>query len=143
MNQAELRHIAEERILDAESLINGGRWSGAYYVAGYAVECALKSCVLARMIHTGGVFQDKKFAEQCFTHDFGKLIELAGLKNELNTELAASAAAGGAFPANWGIVTQWKEISRYEDKIEAEAKFLFDAITQNPDGVLKWLRNYW
>ena len=34
--------MAAERILDAEVLMNAGRWSFAYYVAGYAVECAPK-----------------------------------------------------------------------------------------------------
>lgn len=135
--------MAEERILDAEALINGSRWAYAYYVAGYAVECALKSCVLARMILTGGVFEDKKFAEKCLTHDFDELIKLAGLINELNAKLAASAAVGGIFVANWGTATQWKETSRYEQKSEADAKALYAAITANPDGVLQWIRNYW
>ncbi|NJR43126.1 MAG: HEPN domain-containing protein, partial [Akkermansiaceae bacterium] len=49
MNQAELRRLAEERVRDAEALLAGGRWEFAYYSAGYAVECALKSCLLARM----------------------------------------------------------------------------------------------
>ena len=143
MNQAELRLMAEERILDAAALINGSRWAYAYYVAGYAVECALKSCVLARMIHTGGVFQDKKFAEWCWTHDFGELVKLAGMTQELNARLAASAAAGGAFVANWGTVTQWNEMSRYELKAEAGARALYGAIIDDPDGVLRWIRNYW
>jgi hypothetical protein len=135
--------MAEERIVDAQVLLSGSRWAYAYYVAGYAVECALKACVLARMIHTGGVFQDKKFAEWCWTHEFGKLVELAGLTDELNTKLSASAAAGGAFVGYWGTATQWKETSRYEDKTEAEAKALYEAIHHDPDGVLKWIRNYW
>ena len=50
MNQAELRKLAEERILDAKALLDGKRWELAYYTAGYAVECALKSCLLARMV---------------------------------------------------------------------------------------------
>lgn len=56
VNQALLQLMANERILDAGALRATGRWAYAYYVAGYAVECALKSCVLAQMIYTGGVF---------------------------------------------------------------------------------------
>jgi len=143
MNQAELRHLAMERLDDANALINEGRWAFAYYVAGYAVECALKSSVLARMVITGGVFQDKRFAADCWTHDFGELIRVAGLGTELSTRLAASAAAGGEFVANWGIVTQWKETVRYEMKTEAEARDFYRAITENPDGVLIWIQTYW
>ncbi|MBI1900866.1 MAG: hypothetical protein HYS13_07115 [Planctomycetia bacterium] len=139
MNQAELRQMAVERILDAAALLAGDRWSFAYYVAGYAVECALNSCVLARMIHTGGVFKDKRFAEQCFTHDFVQLVRLAGLQQELNARLAA----GGAFPAFWGTALQWRETSRYETKTEAETKSLYEAIINDPDGVLRWTRSYW
>jgi hypothetical protein len=95
--------MAKERILDAEALINGSRWSFAYYVAGYAVECALKSCVLAQMIHTGGVFKNKRFSEECFTHNFEKLVDLAGLTADLNADLAAGAMAGGAFVGNWTL----------------------------------------
>ncbi|HEY7424547.1 MAG TPA: HEPN domain-containing protein [Gemmataceae bacterium] len=150
MNQAELRKMAEERILDAKVLLNGGRWAFAYYVAGYAVECALKSCVLVRMIETGGVFKDKKFAEKCWTHDFGELVELAGLTTELNKTFAGSAAAvavggppGGSFVVYWETVKRWKESSRYEDTTQVEAEKLYEAITHDPHGVLKWIQNYW
>jgi len=37
----------DERIEDATALLAASRWSGAYYLTGYALECALKSCVLA------------------------------------------------------------------------------------------------
>jgi len=143
MNQAELRQLVNERILDADALIAGKRWAFAYYVAGYAVECALKASVLARMIITGGVFEDRKFAADCWTHDLGQLIKLAGLQSELDNRLAASAAAGDAFVANWGIVTQWKETVRYELRTEQEATDFYNAITSKPDGVLPWLQNYW
>ncbi len=139
--------MAEERIRDAKALLDGGRWEFAYYVAGYAVECALKSCLLARMIHTAWVFEEKWNARECLTHDFGELIRLAGLTDELNNQLAASAAgggsAGGAFAGHWGTVAQWKVGSRYQSRTEAEARALYDAITHNPDGVLLWIRNYW
>ena len=143
MNQADLRLLAQERISDAEALITGGRWSFAYYVAGYAVECALKACLLARMIYTGWVFQEKVKIDECLTHDFGKLIHVAGLKDELDAALAASAAGNRAFAGNWGTVIQWKVTDRYGSKTETEAKALYAAITDNPDGVLQWIMNYW
>src|SRR5260370_26717430 len=96
MNRAELQKMARERLLDAKALLDGKRWAYAYYVAGYAVECALKSCILARMVETGGVFKDKRFAEKCWTHDFGELVELAGLTTERNNAFSASAAAAPA-----------------------------------------------
>lgn len=142
VNQALLQWMTLERIADAQSLLASGRWSFAYYVAGYAVECALKSCVLSRTVHTGAVFTDRKFAEKCFTHDLEALVTLAGLRAEWDARSAASYA-GGQFARFWTVVAQWKETSRYQPKTEGEAKDLFEAITHDPHGVLKWIQNYW
>src|SRR3954468_4263666 len=108
--------MALMRVRDARALLNGGRWEFAYYVSGYAVECALKSCLLARMIHTAWVFEEKWDAKHCRSHDFGELIKLAGMTDKLNSRLAASAVAGDAFVSNWGTVLQWKVTSRYASK---------------------------
>jgi hypothetical protein len=139
VNQLGLQKLARERILDAEALLKGDRWSFAYYVAGYAVECALKSCLLARMIYTGWEFQEKAKISDCLVHDFGSLVNLSGLTDELNTQLASNPS----FVGNCGITTEWKVTDRYELKTEAEAKALFTAITEDPNGVLKWIMNYW
>lgn len=139
MNQALLRKMVKERILDAESLLKDQRWAYAYYVAGYAVECGLKSCVLSRMVVTGGVFTNKKFAEWCWTHDFMELVKHAGLESEL----ASHKAANSAFAIFWDVAVLWEETSRYEEKPQADAEDLFQAITHDPDGALKWIVNFW
>ena len=151
LNQADLRRLAQERIQDASALLAGGRWSFAYYVAGYAVECALKSCILSQMIHTGWIFESKVKIDQVLTHDFAELVELAGLKTQLNVRLAASAAAataaggpaGGIFVGYWGTVLQWDVASRYQTKTEAEAREIYEAITHAPDGIMQWIQNFW
>lgn len=143
MDQADLGRMAEERIKDARALIRGKRWEFAYYTAGYSIECALKSCVLARMIHTAWIFEDRWDARKCLTHDVNELIRLAGLDNELNARLAVSAASGDMFVPNWKMVAGWTVTSRYAPRSEADARDLFGAITHNPDGVLRWLKRYW
>jgi HEPN domain len=143
VNQAELRQMALQRIRDARVLLNGGRWEFAYYVSGYAVECALKSCLLARMIHTAWVFEEKWKAADCLTHDLDALIRLAGLTNELNARQSASAAAGDGFRDNWDKARLWSPTSRYVAKTELEARELYTAITHKPDGVLRWIRKFW
>lgn len=146
MNQVQLQQLVEDRLLDAAALLVGQRWSFAYYVAGYAVECALKSCVLAQMVRTGWVFDEdnrnKKIGE-VMTHDFVQLMSVAGIKGDLDTALANSAAAGGEFMAFWGRVQNWKPTSRYEMKTMLQANELNEAITDPHHGVMQWLRNYW
>ena len=41
MNRSDLQKLAEIRVQDSEVLLGACRWAGAYYLAGYAVECAL------------------------------------------------------------------------------------------------------
>jgi len=140
----ELQRMAEERIKDAKALIDGGRWEFAYYAGGYTVECALKSCVLARMIHTGWVFDEKvKNLGDCRTHDFLQLLRIAGMQDELYARVKESTALVDGFVDNWNTVEAWTVTSRYESKSEAEAKKLYDAISTEPNGVLRWIRNYW
>jgi HEPN domain-containing protein len=139
VNRAQLRQLAEDRILDAERLLGGGRWGGAYYLAGYAVECGLKACIMVHAEATGVIFQDKKYSEKCWTHDLEDLLALANLKPTLDADVAANAALS----ANWAVVKDWKETSRYEQKTQAEAQAMYDAIANNPDGVLPWIRIRW
>jgi HEPN domain-containing protein len=65
------------RLDEAKVLLDAGKWAGAYYLAGYAVECALKACV-ARLMQAE-VFPDKDFAVKCYTHNLEALLALAGL----------------------------------------------------------------
>jgi HEPN domain-containing protein len=54
MNRRDFQKLALIRIADAQVLFQNGRYDAAYYLAGYAVECALKACI----------------AKQTMRHDF-------------------------------------------------------------------------
>jgi HEPN domain-containing protein len=133
----DLQNLANERIAEAKILFDAGKWSGAYYLAGYAVECGLKACI-ARLTKPDE-FPDKNFGAKCWVHDIEQLVELAGLRTKRNVD----AGANVNLDSNWGIVAGWKETSRYEQKTQADAQVLYDAITQNPDGVLLWIQLHW
>jgi len=137
VNRIDLQNLANERIAEAKILLDAGKWSGAYYLAGYAVECGLKACI-ANLLKTEN-FPEKEFSDKCYVHDIEKLVVLAGLKTKRN----ADAGANVNLDANWGIVRGWKETSRYDMKTQADAQALYDAITQNPDGVLLWIQLHW
>jgi hypothetical protein len=96
------------------------------------------------MIHTGWVFDEEvRKTDDCRTHDFMKLISIAGMRAELDSRTRLSAAAGDAFVANWNVAKSWSVSTRYEWKSELEARELYSAITNEPDGVLRWIRSYW
>lgn len=139
MNRVELRQLAEDRALDAQVLLANGRWSGAYYLAGYAVECGLKAGVLVHIERTGIIFEDKKYAEKCWTHDLNDLMTFAGLQEALATDTGVNANLRD----NWLSVRDWSELSRYQLIPEAEARTLVDAVNHPTNGMLPWIRIRW
>ena len=129
----------KERVLEAKALLDAGLWSGAYYLAGYAVECGLKACVLAYVEETGAIFQEKKFSERCFTHDVEELLKLASLESVLGPDLSRDPILS----VNWTTVKAWSEAARYRTWAEPEARGLFEAVANPNTGVLPWIRARW
>src|SRR5207245_2658617 len=119
---AEFWGLAQVRLQDAEGLLGIGRWACAYYIAGYAVECALKALIVREAERTGAVFGDKKFAIQLldtfFVHDLEKLFKAANL----GVEFGIARGASPALENGWNLVKGWKETSRYEQKGQSEAE---------------------
>ena len=107
-------------------------------MAGYALECGLKACI-AKLTNQDDFPRDRKFVEDCYTHNLEKLLKAAGLKPALH----ADTLANPTFAGYWGVARDWRETSRYEQKTQFEAQQLYDAITNNPDGVLPWIRIRW
>ena len=139
MNRAQLRQLAEDRILDAACLLAGGRWAGAYYLAGYAVECGLKACIMVHVEAAGAIFQDRKFSEKCWTHDLEDLLKLANLE----VALLAEVAVNPVLDRYWNVAKDWKETSRYAQKTQQAAQTMYDAVANLPDGMLTWIRIRW
>ena len=94
MDRAGWQQLADDRVADAKALLDPGRWGCAYYVAGYAVECALKACIAKLM--KSEEFPDKTFAEKCWTHNLAQLLALAGLKADLDAAMQADAQSSSA-----------------------------------------------
>jgi HEPN domain-containing protein len=69
MNRTDLQEIAEIRLRESKALLAAGLFDGTYYLAGYAVECALKACIAKRTQEHD--FPDKKLVNDSHTHDLG------------------------------------------------------------------------
>jgi HEPN domain-containing protein len=140
--RVEWQQLAEDRLLDAQVLLTSAtpRWSAAYYLSGYAVECGLKACVLLVLAAKPEiVFEDKKLTVECWTHDLEMLLKRAELKGVRD----ADASSNKSFKDNWHTVGQWTENSRYSKKLQTDAEELFEAITNPKDGVMQWVRRHW
>ena len=84
VTRAEFQEMAEQRLAEAKALLDQGKWNGAYYLAGYAVELALKACIIKTLLATDA-FPDKEFSKNCYTHAVEKLVGLAKLDGARRT----------------------------------------------------------
>lgn len=138
MNRTDLQLLAEARVADAEALLDGSRWAGAYYLLGYAVECALKACA-ARQFRQDEV-PEKTVVNDFYTHRLDKLLSISGAK----AALEAKAGADPAFQVNWNTVRDWSESSRYDHSTsEIKARDMLIAVADPATGVLTWLKTQW
>src|SRR5580698_8430041 len=122
MNRSDLQSLSRERLNEARALLDGGFASGAYYLAGYAAEFALKACIAKQTAQYD--FPDKDKANASFRHDLERLSETANL----SAKLVAYAKANTSFDANWKIAQAWNEKSRYRPVSDHEAKTLIEAL---------------
>jgi hypothetical protein len=137
VNRRELQDLARLREQEARVLLEAGRWDGAYYLCGYAVECALKACIAKRVRQHD--FPNRDLANQSYTPNLSQLVRVAGLEAELQAALAGDPALA----VNWAIVKEWAERSRYERRQAQAARDLYAAIVDRRNGVLPWIRRYW
>lgn len=138
----EWQRLAECRIEDARAHLDPavGRWSAAYYLIGYAIECGLKSCVLTRIAaHPEDIYDNKRFSLDAWTHEFETLLKIAKLKAERDADVSTNRKRG----ANWQLLGDWSEEVRYKDVLQSDAEALFEAVTNAKDGVMQWIRVHW
>ncbi len=134
-----MQQLAELRIKEARILLDGASYPGAYYLAGYAIECALKACIAKRTKEND--FPDKDFVNRSWTHDLEKLLILAELNDRLGADKKSNKEDLNAF---WAMVVNWDENKRYELGVtQEEAESLCDAISDPANGVLQWLKKLW
>jgi len=133
----DLKDLARVRARDCEMLLAARRYSGAYYLAGYAIECAVKAVIaLSFRAH---VIPSRALVNDVHTHDLNRLIRLAGLWEPLQQHSADSAE----FKANWARIVAWSEASRYEIIDEFRAFDIVGAVNDPTHGVLQWLMKHW
>jgi hypothetical protein len=132
-DRATLQQLAEARLAEARSLLTNGMPSGAYYLAGYAIECALKAVIAADF--RANEIPDPKYVRDIYTHDLSALLRLA----ELEQELEAEKKTNPGLYQRWETVKTWSERARYDVWTAASASAILDAI-DGEEGLLTWLQ---
>jgi hypothetical protein len=120
LNRGDFQELAEDHLRHAKALLDAELYSGAYYMCGYAIECALKACIARRTNQFD--FPDKRFANSVWTHDLAECDALRG---------------------KWQTVDYWSEDSRYEPRAQKAAADLFSAVADPDHGMLACLKRFW
>ncbi len=126
--------LAKSRFEEAKVLQQNGKFEGAIYLSGYAVELMLKRHIIKisnwpKYPSPGD--KDLNNYSSFKTHDLDVLLKLSGLGKEIREN--------SVLEAKWSIVKKWKTGWRYRElgtsSVEAEA---LEAIDKTRD-ICNWL----
>ena len=138
MDRYDLQDIARIRLKEARSLLKNGHYHGAYYLAGYAIECALKACIAKNSKKYA--FPDLKTVRDSYSHELMPLFKVAGLWTTFEKDMRNN----NDLDINWITLKDWSPEKRYEKSItEKEARGIYSAISNRQNGVLQWIRQHW
>jgi hypothetical protein len=103
--QTDLDNLAAARLEDAQALLTTGRFDGAVYLCGYAVELKLKSRICRTLGWAGFPSTRGEFdGYQSFrTHDLDVLLRLSGIESQVKSR----------YIAEWSVVATWEPELRY------------------------------
>jgi len=118
-------------------LFTAKHYSGAYYLAGYATELALKVSIARNFV--ADAIPEKDFVNKVYTHDLTKLLSLSGLEHDFDLATKADLA----LEANWGVVSNWSEASRYETWDSLNAAAIIGGTADAAHGVFPWIKARW
>jgi hypothetical protein len=138
-DRAHFQRLAELRLAEAKILARARQFSGADYLAGYAIECAPKARIAA--VFRENEIPDRNLVNKVYTHDLMALLKLAGLEEPLE----ADQQSDPELDRRWSIVKNWTEQARYTNWTEQQAMAIIDAIDgdDRTGGLFQWLRARW
>ncbi len=119
----DLDALTQERLADAQALFAAGRFSGAHYMCGYAMEMKLKS----RICKTHGWDEyppralTDQFSRALKTHNLADLLLFANPEPTIEMEKTAE----------WSVVSDWNPDQRYKPSavIAEQAGTMINAVT--------------
>ncbi len=119
----DFKNLSLKRIEEAKCLLDNKQFSGAYYLAGYSVEFALKACY-CKTVPKKSFPPKRNIYDKLYKHDLNGLLDVSGIKHEFEKSLTEN----NDLNAKWEIIKDWNEESRYAIMIENDARPMIEAI---------------
>ncbi len=137
LDREKAKKLSNSRIEEAKVLLRENSFSGAYYLAGYSIELALKAVICKTF--KSETIPDKNFVNSLHSHKLVDLMNLSGLKIQFENDKRDNPELENF----WTIVTKWNENSRYEIKGRQDASSIIEAIINQQNGILTWIKQHW
>lgn len=116
-----MQNLSSDRLEDAKALYKAGRYDGAFYICGYAVELGLKKKICETLGWEGYPNTESEFRrlKSLKIHDLDTLLHFSGVESQLKKENFIE----------WSIVASWDPEIRYssEKRTEQSAKLLLES----------------
>lgn len=138
--------ISNTRLAESVVLEKNGYYDGAFYLAGYSVELALKAkiCILLdipNLYDESFLNGDKRDLFKSYkSHNLDHLILLSGLRSKFDFAKSNNAD----LQKNWNFVAEtWNEKCRYYccgTTKKEDCQRLIAAISDTKNGILTWIQ---
>jgi hypothetical protein len=138
VNRSDFQELAELHLRHAKALLDAQLYSGAYYMCGYVVECALNACI-CRKTNQFDFYLSPEESRAAWSHDLGN----CSSPLRWTVSLALPARLIGILDINWESVEDWSPDSRYQPQGRLGAHALYTAITDPDHGVLLCIKQRW
>jgi HEPN domain-containing protein len=132
IDKDQLRQIGDTRLAEARALLEAGHFSGAIYLAGYAVECWLKVAI-CHALDWEGLYETFK------SHDLKHLLLHSGLIRRVEQAAEVSASfkkITGMWPKDRG---EWLRYNPPESYTAKQAEAFLNWVDGEKEGVIPWL----
>ena len=139
MTRNDLQELARLRLKEAQTLYRAGLFDGCVYLAGYAVERALKARI-CRLLRVKEYPMTGDLGRAFKVHRLDQLVVLAGVSAEIDMSKNKDLFD------NWSKALEWNPEQRYDApgrNNAHSAKIALDALTDKPNGVFTWLSKRW
>lgn len=139
LTRKQLQELARLRIQEAEALYKARLYDGAVYLAGYAVELALKSRI-CKILKVAEYPDSGEIGKSFKTHKLEQLKTLAAVGVDI------TITKNKDLFDNWSTAVEWDPEQRYTAAgkyTQKAAREVLDSITSKPNGVFSWLTKRW
>jgi len=106
IRRADLQRLALHRVAEEQVLCRNGEWSGSYYLAGLAVEFALKARI-ARQFKRA-VWPDQRFVRDIYTHETHQAGRLGAAEDRVGQRTGLKPELQAALGCRQGLVGRCK-----------------------------------